>query len=278
MKKLLVGSVYAPDVRNETWLSLQHRFLERTVGDYDHCVILNRVDPELFGDTLVLRAVPPSGPQLADELTGAMDEFMSYFISRPDYEYYLLIDSDAFPFVPGWIETLCALMEAKPEHGLSERQFASPVRCENLDRFPHGCAFFAKGEWFRTRDPERFSWEYMPAQNFMGAPSKDITIKDSTSILGDAGEQVWLPLMRTNTVNLHPILGAVYGHAFYHHGAGSRIPQFRAIMQGAYDNFADQSYTDKRNIEMFDALRRDPDGYVQHLIAEQGLSRKRSWW
>jgi hypothetical protein len=32
----------------------------------------------------------------------------------------------------------------------------------------------------------------------------------------------WLPLLRTNTTNLHPLWYGVYDHRVYHHGAGFR--------------------------------------------------------
>lgn len=34
----------------------------------------------------------------------------------------------------------------------------------------------------------------------------------------------WTPLLRSNTVNPHPLFFAVYGHLVYHHGAGFRRP------------------------------------------------------
>ena len=37
----------------------------------------------------------------------------------------------------------------------------------------------------------------------------------------------WLPLLRTNTNDLHPLWFAVYGHHVYHHGAGFRPRQSR---------------------------------------------------
>jgi hypothetical protein len=273
MKKLLVGSIYAPDPRNETWLRLQLQFLKKTVGDFDHVVILNRVDPKLFRDSKVLYSIPVTEAWGTNELTKAMDTLMRYFIENDGYRDYLMIDSDAFPAQAGWIDQLYHLMEERPNHGLSERMFACPVRPENLDRFPHGCAFFAKGAWFRQQQPEKFSWEYMPGTNFMGETIKDVTFKDASAVTDAEGRQVWLPLMRTNTINLHPILGAMYGHLFYHHGAGSRPPQFRAVLAQAYDNFADQAYTDRRNVEMFRALKRDPARSVRRLMTAQPASR-----
>lgn len=37
----------------------------------------------------------------------------------------------------------------------------------------------------------------------------------------------WYPLVRTNTVNLHPLWFAIYGNIVYHHGAGFRKPESR---------------------------------------------------
>jgi hypothetical protein len=38
----------------------------------------------------------------------------------------------------------------------------------------------------------------------------------------EAGSVDWLPLLRTNTHDLHPLWFAIYGHRIYHHGAGFR--------------------------------------------------------
>ena len=274
MKKLLVGSVFAPDARNETWLRLQFQFLRKTVSDFDHVVYLNRVEPSLFGESLVLGQVPATEDWAGDELPKAMDALMEYFISQPGYENYLMIDSDAFPIRDGWIEELYGLMEERTDGGFCTREFAAPIRCENLDMFPHGSAFFAKGDWFRGRAPVRYAWDYMPRTNIMGSPSKDVTLKEKDAIFDENGRQIWLPLLRTNTINYHPILGAIYGNVFYHHGAGSRSPLFRAVMQGTYANFADQQYTEKRNDEMFDALKNDPRRYIDALTARQTIRRR----
>jgi hypothetical protein len=275
MKKLLVGSVFIPDERNAAWLRLQRQFLSETVGDFDHVVYLNRADASVFDRVPIIGCVPPDVGFRWGEYGRAMDAIVAHFVASSDYENYLIIDPDAFPFRGGWIEQLYALMRARPDAGIAERMFAAPVRCENLDTFPHGCAFFAKGPWFRSIDPARFAWDDVPTTNLFGVACKDAALREPSSIYDREGKQIWLPLLRTNTVNLHPIMGAVYGHVFYHHGSGSRDPQFRAVLEGAYENFADQSVTNRRSQEMYAALMRNPSRYLSALVAEQPVSQPR---
>jgi hypothetical protein len=44
----------------------------------------------------------------------------------------------------------------------------------------------------------------------------------------------FLPLMRSNLVNRHPVAAGIYHHLFYHHGAGSRSFEFRVVNKYKY--------------------------------------------
>jgi hypothetical protein len=276
VKKLLVGSVYIPDDRNEFWLRLQLHYLKRFVGDFDHVVFSNRAVTSVFRESTVIGSIPAELGFQWGEYGRAMDSLMTYFAASDNYEYYLVLDPDAFPFKPQWVDELAELMRARPEFEIVDRRFAAPVRCENLDTFPHGCAFFAERDWLKT-NVGRLGWADVPTTNLLGVACKDATLVDQTIAFDPNGKQIWLPLLRTNSVNFHPIIGAVYGDIFYHHGAGSRPPRFRAVSHGAYDNFADQSVTDRRGAEMFDALQRDPSAYLKTLTSEQKITKRRFW-
>ena len=40
----------------------------------------------------------------------------------------------------------------------------------------------------------------------------------------------WMPLLRTNTLDLHPLWFAVYGHRIYHHGAGFQVTRAERVL------------------------------------------------
>jgi hypothetical protein len=82
----------------------------------------------------------------------------------------------------------------------------------------------------------------------------------------EIGEEV-LPLLRTNRVNLHPLVAGVYHHLFYHHAAGSRGFDFRLIKDYNYCNHWINNDTHAEfGEQIFNALIRDPDGFVEKLM------------
>jgi hypothetical protein len=263
MKKLLVASVYAPSERNQTWLDLQLRYLRQTVDSFDLAVYLNRVDPDHFPGTLHINrpaqpraaAGPATPPPLVKRAIGylcrrnrilerlidnkvktehscSLNRVLEYFRRRQgEYENYLILDSDAFPFRAGWLPRLLSWMKGGQSCG--EKQYAAVVRTENLDTFPHPCAFFIKGS-FLSRFRFDFTGRRYPEQtNLAGAKVSDVGSAIPT-VWG--GRHVMLPLLRSNVWNPHPILGAIYGGMFYHHGAGSRAIGFRASNMGFLDH------------------------------------------
>src|SRR5437868_14120056 len=108
MKKLLVASIYGPSPMNETWRDLQRRYLDRTVGErnYDQVVWLNRVPAELFAGTTVqvLGDAGEGNAEASDHLLALRATIEHFVAARHRYEHFLVLDSDAFPFRPHWIE------------------------------------------------------------------------------------------------------------------------------------------------------------------------------
>jgi hypothetical protein len=97
-------------------------------------------------------------------------------------------------------------------------------RDENLgDRQPHPCfAFTTCGFWAEIRG----GWQ--KGGTWTNAKGETVTDVGGNLLqkLEERGIE-WLPLLRTNTENLHPLWFAVYGHHVYHHGAGFRPRQSR---------------------------------------------------
>jgi len=122
----------------------------------------------------------------------------------------IFIDSDAFPIRP---------LGAFLSETLKEYPLVAVRRDENLgDKQPHPCfcattvGFWQaiEGTWTNTH----------PWINDQGQPVRDVG-GDLLKLLNDRG-LAWKPLLRSNRIDLHPVLFAVYADLIYHHTAGSR--------------------------------------------------------
>jgi hypothetical protein len=272
-KQLLVASVYGPSERSETWIDLQLKFLHRTTVVFDHAVYLNRVSAEMFPhSTIIQRYDLPFKSGTTDHSRG-LNEIVKFFRRNPGYEHYLILDSDAFPIMDGWLEKLLVLMKGNAR--APDKQFAAAVRAENLDTFPHPSAFFIRGEFLRQRNwdfrrpsswrrPRRPWRPWRPYRNLLGVQLRPVGSGISPHY---RGRHVLLPLLRTNVWNPHPILAAIYGGMFYHHGAGSRGSdlRFRLETMGLVDHLLPPSATKDIEEQLFAALVADPEGLIARL-------------
>jgi len=228
--KIFVASVYAPSPWNKEWYELQKYFLaEYTQGvEYYFGIILNGISSdELPADANILRSNADNTGHSA-----AMSQLVDIFRKSEGYTHFLFLDSDCFPVQAGWYERLCDQMNR------FDKRFAAPVRTENLDRFPHPCAFFCDAMGILD---ERVNFD---------VGYEDVNILGE--VVGDVGNAMLsllpdlLPMLRTNLVNYHPIAAGVYHHLFYHHGAGSRNFKFRLINKyGYYDHWWDAARDDE---------------------------------
>ena len=243
--RLLVASVYAGTERNAQWIRLQQHFLAKTTTAFQHLVYLNdHVDEKLFPPTTQILA--DSG--VSDRLSHlgshgrGLEEIVAFF-KRSAYTQLLILDSDAFPIMPNWIETLTKQMHAL----MPSCAVAAAIRCENLDDFPHPSILFI-GDKAQDLD-----FSYGRALNRVGKQCRDV---------GQNLKIPVFPLLRSNAFNPHPVLGAVYYDLFYHHGCGSRRLQMRSD-----DYYAPMIGKDCTAIEntMFQMLVDDPDAYIAKL-------------
>jgi len=130
----------------------------------------------------------------------------------------VFIDGDAFPVRPlvPWIaDTLAAY------------RLAAVRRDDNLgDRQPHPCfCLTTVGLW------GDIDGDWRKGGTWVNAEGRELTDVGGNLLvqLRQRGIE-WLPLLRTNTTNLHPLFFGVYGHRVYHHGAGFRDKESRLDM------------------------------------------------
>ena len=129
-----------------------------------------------------------------------------------------------------------------------DKTFAAVVRAENLDAFPHPCVFF-------TPDINCIVFGDVPGGiNLLGMQISDVACTADLKSL--------FPLLKTNRVSRHPVIGSIYYDSFYHHGCGSRSFLMRATGVGYYDT-AQPAYSDFETLTA--ELTADPTRYLADL-------------
>jgi hypothetical protein len=130
--------------------------------------------------------------------------------SAPDEDVLVFCDSDAFP-----VRDITSYLR----EGLARWPLVAVQRLENAgDMQPHPCfAMTTAGLWRRVKG----DWRAGPTwKNAFGETVTDVGANLLRSLrLNDV---TWGKMLRSNRVNLHPLLFAVYDDVVYHHGAGSR--------------------------------------------------------
>jgi len=226
MSRILVGTILAPDEQTKQWLALQLTALRATV-DFEHVAIVpteNRFPNdtsaiEYFSEHTNIIQQTESGPFHSVCLSAIQDHFLERW---KEFDGFLFLDSDAFPIRKGWFETLSKLM--------GRREIAAIYRPEFNETRLHASVVFVIP---RARRKLEFVWAKRMARG--GGVERDTYI--------DPYNDDWLRahrLVRTNRINVHPMLAGVYGDMFYHHGHGSR--NYRHSQNNWYQSLVDDSY------------------------------------
>lgn len=246
MKKLLIVSTYGQDAV-EDWFDLQTYFIEKHTKDFDFGVFLHDIkDEEPFYNCKIIGRT--SG-DLLYRLPEMFHQIYNYFRSNK-YENYLLLDSDCFPIRDDWYENLLTL--------IGDRYYAAPVRTDNLDITPHPCALFIRGDHI---DKHLFFFRRPSvgiSKNLIGEEIQDIGTGFKTEY---EDKPIFYPLIRSNFININPMVAAIYGDTFYHHGAGSRLPWFRSTSY--WKKVLPKQY--KESLHCYKWLMRSPDRFVSKL-------------
>lgn len=199
--------------RSSRWVDPQLDYIRRhTRAEYR---VIAAVDPTISGEdhgkfSQVLVTPIKLHSEKLNLLAGAVCS------EARDDDWIVFIDNDCFP-ISDWVPFAA--------DQLRRHELLAVRRDENVgDRQPHPCfAVTTAGFWKRLKGDwsAGYSWT-----NLEGRQITDVG-GNLLKQLDDA-EVNWLPLMRSNLTNLHPVFFAVYGGIVYHHGAGSRAPHCRA--------------------------------------------------
>ena len=251
--KLLVGSVFVPHKNTAFWYNLQIQYLKKTIGKFKHVVCVNGdIDHSLFNYSQVITASDHHCCDAADGIFQSNNHYqglsalISYF-RKNQSEDYLILDSDCFPIMNNWHECLKSKMQ--------NFKFAAPYRFENLDFFPHPCAFFIRGSHICD-----LNLNFIPTKttSLIGNKIKDVGC-------GISKENCY-PLIRSNFTNLHPIFSAIYNHMFYHHGCGSRSLMTRSINSGYFNHYLNNEFHLCKMNSLIDELKNNPDKFINLLM------------
>jgi hypothetical protein len=212
-----IAAVHCRDVR---WLPIQARgFARHTPAGYRICVAhdglvpsgLEAVEPLVDARGLIAPRGwdPGSKPTMLEALADAIAE------SADEDDVLVFVHGDTLP-IGDWVPMV--------ERTLAEYPLTAVRRAENVEEpWPHAC-FCATtvGFWKRLGG----SWANGPT--WTGADKREVT--DHGAVLwrqlADGGHD-WLPILRTNGADPHPLFFAIYGETIYHHGAGFRTPMSR---------------------------------------------------
>jgi hypothetical protein len=188
------------------WIEVQLSYLERNLaGEFRVFAALNGISDLELRDRF----------HYAVDLEGTHEEKLNALakvvIEQSDpTDILMFVDGDAFP-----VQSLDAWMH----ESLRSYPLAAVRRDENVgDRQPHPCFCVTTVGFWREIDGD-----WCRGGTWINAVGKEVT-DPGGNLLHQLQEldQDWLPLVRTNTNNPHPLWFAIYGHLVYHHGAGFR--------------------------------------------------------
>jgi len=191
--------------RTPKWIDPQRRYLERHISaPFRLFATLNNIEDPSMGERF----------DYADSRKGRHGLKLNALAQRvadeadPD-DILIFLDSDAFPIRPldEWLE---AQLDRHPLLAVQRRENFGDLRPH-----PSFCATTV-GYWGRIAG----DWSREPWTTPQGEVLEDAGTRVLRSL--DAERADWLPLVRTNTKDTHPLFFGVYGHYIYHHGAGSR--------------------------------------------------------
>ena len=198
--------------KSAQWIDVQLSYLRRHLHE-PYRVIGNLEGVEQGHDQKFDRVIPAIGRH-----SGKLNYMAAETVAQAAGDDILMfIDGDAFPIADPMPIVHSALADAA---------LIAVQRTENSgDPQPHPsfCAIRAE-DWIRLRGDWSmgYSWE-----TELGEPVSD----SGGNLLAtlDRESEKWIPLLRSNRVNPHPLWFGVYGDIIYHHGAGFRIALARSI-------------------------------------------------
>ena len=196
---------------DDRWIGPQLRFLKRNATE-EHRVYacLNGIDPSWRN---VFHSAHDLEGSHAEKLN-ALARIVTDSGAAHD-DLLMFIDGDAFPIAP----VSSDLLQGTP--------LAAVRRDEHQhDCQPHPCFCLTtvgfwnsiNGDWGKGH-----TWTTSEGNQVSDVGGNLLGILEHAGV-------AWRPLLRTNRIDLDPLLFGIYDHVAYHHGAGFRTPKTRQMM------------------------------------------------
>jgi hypothetical protein len=181
----------------------------------------------LAGQADVYLHEPPDAGDIGSREHGAYLDALLAAAAGTDATHFATFDLDSFPIVDDWLGRITALLP--PGGGV-----AAVLRRENGDV----CLPHPSGTVLTRAFVEAHAVSFSPDTD--GSPEFRRFLRESGQ-RADTGIRIahtlwgeslpWARLLRSNAVDVHPVIAGIYGDVFFHLGAGSRMALFRADLQ-----------------------------------------------
>ncbi len=141
-----------------------------------------------------------------------------------DATHFASFDLDSFPIVDDWLGRIIGMLPAGAG-------VAAVLRRENGDTcLPHPSGTLMTREFVDAHEVS-FSPDSDGTPEFRrflreSGQRADTGIRLAKTLW--TGREPWARLLRTNAVDVHPVIAGIYGDCIFHLGAGSRVALFRA--------------------------------------------------
>jgi hypothetical protein len=210
-RTLCVGTILVSgDELNQQWLDLQLRYLKATTEDFDHVTYVSSgIYPQeiLDMDTHCLTESGRNPKKNSQAHIFGLETLREFFVKNIGrYKHFLFLDMDAFPIKKGWQNILNPRLDKRHE-------VATLIRPENLELRAHCSVLYTRADCL-----SKMNWKVAAIGNdLIGNKESDVKLINYQEKWRD---KVFV-MVRSNKVNIHPLLCGVYYDMFYHHGCGS---------------------------------------------------------
>jgi hypothetical protein len=208
----------------DRWVDVQLRYLERHVDSPYRVYACLDGEAAKLADRFFFAETKPPSPQHQERLN-----FLAEVIGEQgdEGEVLIFLDGDAFP-ISGLVAPVASMLSRSP--------LAAIRRDENLEPHPHPAFCATTVGFWRQIDGD---WRGVQA-NGLAAKLSDEELKRAGWkakvwgrgwVKGPGGKLEetlskrgieWIPILRSNVRDIHPLLFGVYGDMIYHHGEGFR--------------------------------------------------------
>lgn len=205
---------------SDKWIEIQLKYIKKYISEpfkiYAFFIGINRypLNEYHYSKTEEIGDHADKLNYLAHEIT----------TSAEDSDLIIFLDGDAFP-----VQKIVPFIK---DH-INKHRLIAIKRTENDDDpqpHPSFCATTVgfwkgiNGDWRKG-----YQWKNLQGENVTDVGGNLLNLLELNHI-------DWLPLLRSNKKNLHPLWFGVYGNMIYHHGAGFRSPLSRIDLKILKEN------------------------------------------